>query len=75
MCKSNENGIPVDLTLLGINVSIDLTEIENLKYELRLQRLKIQSKFEQTKYYPHWKITVIKSLIISKRNHVFPFNT
>lgn len=72
MCKSNENGIPVDLTLLGINVSIDFTEIEN---ELRLQRLKIQSKFEQTKYYPHWKITVIKSLIISKRNHVFPFNT
>ena len=59
-------------TLLGINFSVNLHEMELLNYGPRIKEIeniiKIWSKQTLT---PVGKITIIKTLIISKLNHLF----
>ena len=59
-------------TLLGINFSVDISEIENLNYNPRLKEIEnIIKTWTNQILSPIGKITVIKTLIISKLNHLF----
>ena len=59
-------------TLFGINFSVDISEIENLNYNPRLKEIEnIIKTWTNQILSPIGKITVIKTLIISKLNHLF----
>ena len=59
-------------TLLGIKFSVDLYEMEKLNYEPKFKEFERTIKFWSTQNLsPIGKITVIKTLIISKLNHLF----
>lgn len=59
-------------TLLGIKFSVDLSEIERLNYEQKLKDIdNTLKRWSKQVLSPIGKITVIKSLLISKMNHLF----
>ena len=58
--------------LLGINFSVDLSEIEKMNYQPKLKEIENTIKIWTNQILsPIGKITVVKSLIISKLNHLF----
>ena len=58
--------------LLGITFCVDLDRMLNLNYAPRIQEIeKILQKWSKQSLTPFGKITIIKSLIISKFNHLF----
>ena len=59
-------------TLLGIKYSVDLQGMETLNFEPKFKKIERTMKSWSNKYLsPIGKITIIKSLIISKLNHLF----
>ena len=59
-------------TLLGLHFSVNIDEIEKLNYTPKLKEIEntLQIWFKQI-LTPIGEITIIKSLIISKLNHLF----
>ena len=58
--------------LLGIKYSVDLQEMENLNYGTKLKEVERTLKnWSIQRLSPIGKITIIKTLIISKLNHLF----
>ncbi|CAG2213321.1 unnamed protein product [Mytilus edulis] len=59
-------------TLLGINFSVNLQEMESLNYYPKIKEIEnIINIWSRQTLTPVGKITIIKTLIISKLNHLF----
>ena len=59
-------------TLLGIHFSVDLNTILNLNYDVKIEAIKrILNNWSKRMLTPIGKITVIKSLAVSKITHLF----
>lgn len=59
-------------TMLGIDFSVNLSEIEDLNYTPKIREIEnVLKRWSNQVLSPIGKITIIKSLIISKLNHLF----
>ena len=61
---------PVTFKVLCVVFSTDILEIATINFENKLNEMKVLNAWSRRNITPFWRITVIKSLVISKITHL-----
>ena len=71
MPEINLNWNPVTFTVLGVVFSTDVLEIVSINFENKLNEMKkVLNAWSRSNLTPFGRITVIKSLVVSKITHL-----